>query len=208
MNSNRAILLASASPRRRDLLDQIGVSYRVQPADIDESPLPGEAAEPYTLRIAREKVIAGSGHRHEGEIVLAADTSVVVGDRMLGKPVDQDEAFDMLSILSGATHQVFTAVSVMNDRGRVESCLKVSDVEFAEMGDEWIRAYIETGEPMDKAGAYGIQGWAGAQIRRVNGSYSSIMGLPLFETAILLGNAGLRLPQIPEPAHKTRTLLN
>lgn len=199
-NNNPRILLASASPRRRDLLDQIGVSYRVRPADIDESPLEGEAPRPYTLRIARGKVEAGALGRHEGEIVLGADTSVVVGDQMLGKPGNEDEAFEMLRRLSGVTHQVYTAVAVMDPKGAIDSSLNISDVEFAPMDHDWIRSYIATGEPMDKAGSYGIQGWAGCQIRRVSGSYSSIMGLPLFETARLLGNAGLQLPQIPHSA--------
>lgn len=199
-HTRAAIMLASASPRRRELLDQIGVSYFVQPADIDETPLPGEQPKPYTLRIAREKVMAVAGTRKNGEIILGADTAVVVGDQMLGKPADEDEAFAMLRMLSGVVHQVYTAVAVMGRDGELESSLRVSDVEFATMDDDWIRAYIETGEPMDKAGAYGIQGWAGVRIREVRGSYSSIMGLPLFETANLLGNAGLRLPQIPLPA--------
>ena len=199
-SNHSRILLASASPRRRDLLDQIGVAYRVQPADIDESPLEGEAPEPYTLRIARGKVETGALDRFDGEIVLGADTSVVVGDEMLGKPTDEGQAFEMLRMLSGNTHQVYTAVAVMDPNGAIESVLSISDVEFAAMDDEWIRAYIATGEPMDKAGSYGIQGWAGCQIRRVSGSYSSIMGLPLFETARLLGNAGLELPQIPRSA--------
>lgn len=194
------ILLASASPRRQRLLDQIGILYRVQPADIDESALEGEAPEPYTLRIAQGKVEQGGSVRRKDEIVLGADTSVVVGDRMLGKPQDEDEAFRMLRALSGVVHQVYTAVAVMSPDGSIESCLNVSDVEFASLDDSWIRSYIATGEPMDKAGSYGIQGWAGCQIRRVSGSYSSIMGLPLFETARLLGKAGLLLPQIPRSA--------
>jgi len=199
-NNNSRVLLASASPRRRDLLDQVGVSYRVKPADIDETPLAGEAPKPYTLRIAREKVEKGALARQTGEIVLGADTSVVVGDRMLGKPASESEAAEMLRMLSGVTHQVYTAVAVMNPQGAIEACLSISDVEFAHMDDGWIRSYIATGEPMDKAGSYGIQGWAGCQIRRVSGSYSSIMGLPLYETAQLLGNAGLVLPQIPRSA--------
>lgn len=194
------VLLASASPRRRELLKQIGVTHRVQPADIDETPLAGEAPQPYTLRIAREKVEKGALGRRQDEIVLGADTSVVVGDRMLGKPGDEDEAFEMLRCLSGVTHQVYTAVAVMDPGGSIETCLNISEVEFSHLDDDWIRAYIGTGEPLDKAGSYGIQGWAGCQISRVNGSYSSIMGLPLFETARLLGNAGLDLPQIPRCA--------
>lgn len=200
MNTENRILLASASPRRRDLLDQIGVAYRVQPADIDETPLENEAPKPYTLRIAREKVEKGAQGRHDGEIVLGADTAVVIEGRMLGKPGDEDEAFTMLRMLSGNTHQVYTAVAVMGREGGIETALNISDVEFSEMEDGWIRSYIATGEPMDKAGAYGIQGWAGCRIRRVSGSYSSIMGLPLFETAQLLGRAGLGLPQIPRSA--------
>ena len=202
------ILLASASPRRRELLDQIGVSHRVQPADVDESARQGEAPEPYTLRIAREKVLEGAKSRYEGEIVLGADTAVVVGKRMLGKPANEDEACQMLRALSGTTHQVFTAVAVMDPGGEVESCLKVSEVEFAKLDESWIRAYVATGEPLDKAGAYGIQGWAGCQIRRVDGSYSSIMGLPLYETARLLGRAGLCLPQIPRSPHSERADVN
>ena len=191
------ILLASASPRRRDLLDQIGVPYRVQPADIDESPLPDEAPKPYTLRIAREKALRGAQQREDGEIVLGADTSVVVGKHMLGKPGDESEAFEMLKRLSGVIHQVYAAVAVVAPGGEIGTSLNISDVEFGPMDDAWIRSYIATGEPMDKAGSYGIQGWAGCQIRRVSGSYSSIMGLPLYETAKLLGDAGLDLPQIP-----------
>ena len=202
------LLLASASPRRRLLLDQIGVAYRVQPADIDESAHANEAPEPYTLRIAAAKVRAVESHRQQGEIVLGADTAVVVGEEMLGKPADDAGACQMLQMLSGRAHQVYTAVAVMNPKGELETCLNVSDVVFAEMDEAWIKAYVATGEPLDKAGAYGIQGWAGCQIRRMNGSYSSIMGLPLFETAELLGQAGLELPQIPNPAMKERANLN
>ena len=133
---------------------------------------------------------------------------MVVGQEMLGKPTDEANAYQMLQMLSGRAHQVYSAVAVMNLMGELETCLNVSDVEFAEMDEAWIRAYVATGEPLDKAGAYGIQGWAGCQIRRVNGSYSSIMGIPLFETAELLGKAGLKLPQIPNPVMKERIDLN
>ncbi len=193
------ILLASGSPRRRELLDQIGVAYRVLPADIDESPLPNEAPDVYTRRIAAEKVSAVATRRDPGEIILGADTSVVLGEQMLGKPSDEAEAREMLQLLSGRIHEVFTAVAVLDPDNRMHTSLNVSQVEFARLDRAWIEAYVATGEPLDKAGAYGIQGWAGTQIRRVEGSYSSIMGLPLFEAARLLALAGLRLPQIPRP---------
>lgn len=191
------LMLASGSPRRRELLDQIGVAYRVLPADIDESQHPGEDPGTYTCRIAGEKVRAVAARRAAGEIVLGADTAVVLGSRMLGKPVSADEAMAMLRILSGRTHEVYTAVAVLDPGDALEVQLNISEVTFAELEDDWITAYVATGEPMDKAGAYGIQGWAGCQIRRVSGSYSAIMGLPLYETARLLSAAGLRLPQIP-----------
>ena len=197
--SNDSIMLASGSPRRRELLDQIGVAYRVIPAGIDESALPGELPGEYTQRIAAAKVDAVAGRRMPGEIALGADTAVVLGDEMLGKPADEAEARAMLRALSGRCHEVFTAVAVLDPRGEWHCCLNVSQVEFAALEEDWIHAYAKTGEPLDKAGAYGIQGWAGTQIRRVEGSYSSIMGLPLFETARLLARAGLRLPQIPSP---------
>ncbi len=193
------ILLASGSPRRRELLDQIGVAYRVLPADIDESPLPNEAPDVYTRRIAAEKVSAVATRRDPGEIILGADTSVVLGEQMLGKPSDEAEAREMLQLLSGRIHEVFTAVAVLDPDNRMHTSLNVSQVEFARLDRAWIEAYVATGEPLDKAGAYGIQGWAGTQIRRVEGSYSSIMGLALFEAARLLALAGLRLPQIPRP---------
>jgi septum formation protein len=195
--SGPSILLASASPRRRELLDQIGVRYRVLPADIDESAQSGEAPGPYVLRVAANKVKAVVPHRNPGEIILGADTAVVLDHHMLGKPDDESQARAMLRMMSGRTHQVFTAVSVLSAEGELDSQLNVSEVSFAELADDWISAYVATGEPLDKAGAYGIQGWAGSQIQQVRGSYSSIMGLPLFETARLLGGAGLRLPQLP-----------
>ena len=190
------VVLASASPRRRELLDQIGVPFRIDPADIDESAHKGEKPREYTLRIASEKVIAVAARRKLGEIVIGADTAVVLGERLLGKPADPCEARAMLGLLSGNTHQVFTAVAVLDPDGRMETSLNISDVSFDDLDEAWIAAYVDTGEPLDKAGAYGIQGWAGCRIRRVKGSYSSIMGLPLFETARLLAGAGLRLPQI------------
>lgn len=193
------MLLASASPRRRELLDQIGVPYRVLPADIDESANAGENPGQYTRRMAEGKVRAVAAQRAPGEVVLGADTAVVLGDRMLGKPDGPQQAGEMLRALSGRTHRVFTAVAVLDQDGDVETRLNVSAVCFASLDDEWIAAYVATGEPLDKAGAYGIQGWAGCQISEVRGSYTSIMGLPLFETARMLAAAGFELPQMPAP---------
>lgn len=196
MTPPNTVLLASASPRRRELLGQIGVAFRVCPADIDEAVRQGEDPGQYTLRIAGEKVQAVGDQRQAGEIVLGADTAVALGDRLLGKPADAAQARAMLAALSGATHRVFTAVAVMDPEGAIDTRLNVSEVSFATLDPQWVAAYVDTGEPMDKAGAYGIQGWAGCQIRELRGSYSGVMGLPLFETAQLLASAGLRLPQL------------
>lgn len=197
MKVRERILLASGSPRRRELLDRIGVSYQVAPADIDESALESEDPIAYTARIAAAKVRAVEGRREPGEIVLGADTAVVLGEQMLGKPSTEEEAAEMLLALSGRVHEVYTAVAVLDPGGRLLADLNVSRVSFAALSREWIDAYVATGEPLDKAGAYGIQGWAACQISEVVGSHSSIMGLPLFETARLLARAGLPLPQMP-----------
>ena len=200
-NSNGThIVLASSSPRRRHLLDQIGVSYETDPADIDESVRAGEAPEVYTVRMAEEKVQAVAARRSDSRIILGADTTVVLNGRILGKPEDAADARKTLGELAGNTHSVHTAVAVLGIDGVLRSDLNISDVTFAAMDEEWIAAYVETGEPMDKAGSYGIQGWASTQIASVSGSHSSIMGLPLFETARLLASAGLKLPQLPAVA--------
>lgn len=179
------------------MLDQIDVTYETQPADIDETVRPGESPGGYTTRMAEEKVQAVAARRSDARIILGADTSVVLGDKILGKPLDAADACRMLSELAGKTHRVHTAVAVLGVDGALRSELNVSEVTFANMDSRWIEAYVETGEPLDKAGSYGIQGWAGTQIISVRGSYSSIMGLPLFETARLLASAGLTLPQLP-----------
>lgn len=187
------IILASGSPRRRRLLEQIGIAFEVIPAEIDESLRSGELPSDYTSRIAREKVEAVVLRHGKAQIVLGADTTVVLGDQILGKPESEDHAIEMLRSLSDKLHHVFTAVAVAGADGHIEQALNVTEVEFASLDDSWIRAYVASGEPMDKAGAYGIQGWAAPRIRRVNGSYSSVMGLPLHETAVLLECAGLIL---------------
>ena len=183
------ITLASASPRRRELLEQIGISYEVLPVDIDESHLPGETAEQFVTRLAIEKAEAGYAMQNIRP-ALGADTIVVLDGQILGQPVDFDMAVKMLSLLSARQHQVMTAVA-LSTASSTQSVLNVSEVEFAQLNSQQINSYCETTEPFDKAGAYGIQGLAAQFIRQISGSYSSIMGLPLFETAQLLRQAGI-----------------
>ena len=192
------IYLASKSPRRRDLLRQIGVNFDVltfragergEDADVDETPLPGEAVERYVERLALAKAQAGMRRVLWRKLlphpVLAADTTLEVDGEIVGKPRDAAEAHAILERLSGRRHRVLTAVA-MSDGERTRSRLSVSEVAFRSLGEHDIRRYIATGEPFDKAGAYGIQGHAAIFIEEIRGSYSGIMGLPLFETAALL----------------------
>ncbi|GGY93958.1 Maf family protein [Shewanella fodinae] len=187
----KQLLLASASPRRRELLAQLGLgsvgfSFEILATDIDETRHHGEAAATYVNRLAREKAGAGHSRWHRPEsIALGADTIVVVDDEILGKPVDAASASAMLQRLSGRSHKVMTAVAV-TDGNHCESVLVATDVTFCSLNDAQITAYVATGEPMDKAGAYGIQGLGGSFISRINGSYSAVVGLPLVETRILL----------------------
>lgn len=189
--SSPQITLASGSPRRRELLDQIAVSYEVLPVDIDESHQAGETASQFVKRLALEKSRAGFQQRPVRP-ALGSDTIVVCDSHILGKPTDRKMAIEMLSLLSANTHQVMTAVALCD--GESEYCmLNTSEVVFSELSLAQIEAYWESGEPADKAGAYGIQGQAAQFIREIRGSYSSIMGLPLYETAELLGRAGIEL---------------
>jgi septum formation protein len=186
------LVLASRSPRRKELLEQIGVALDVRPADADESVLPGEAARDYVLRVAREKARAVPG-----DVVLAADTAVVLGGEVLGKPADPGDAARMLRALSGTAHEVLTAVCVRRARTAltVEHDVVVSTrVRFARLSEPEIAWYVSTGEPLDKAGAYAIQGSGGAFVLSVEGSVSNVVGLPLAETADLLRRAGFPLP--------------
>lgn len=185
------IILASASPRRRALLDQINVTYRVHPVDIDESPKLGEDPLLYVQRMAAEKSFACQAILQSGLPVLAADTTVVLNGSILGKPADQDEALAMLMCLSGNRHQVYTAVSL---RGKTHGqALSVTEVTFKKLTEQEILAYWQTGEPCDKAGGYAIQGLAALFVASINGSFSGVVGLPLFETANLLTQQGIRL---------------
>ena len=190
--SVETFILASGSPRRRELLGQLGLQFEVKPADLDESVRPGEHAVAYVERLAREK--ASAVHRlHPQAIVLAADTSVVVDDRVLGKPgADLAEGARMLRQLAGRSHQVITGVAVATSS--LESLTITSDVVFRPLSDAEIEWYVGTGEGRDKAGGYALQGKAAAFISEVRGSSTSIIGLPLAESIELLRRAGLRLP--------------
>ena len=183
------VCLASASPRRRELLRQIGVPHVAVSADIDESAHAGEAAHDYVQRMARDKADA-VWKKDQRLPVLAADTTVVLDGLTYGKPRDRDHGLEMLTRLSGRTHEVLTAVALANAAGTVLR-VNVSSVKFRVLTAAECIAYWETGEPADKAGAYAIQGFAAVFIESLIGSYSGVMGLPLHETADLLRSAGL-----------------
>jgi septum formation protein len=186
------IYLASASPRRRELLRQIGVAYRLLRIEIDETPLAGENPDNYVYRLALAKAQAGCAAlgRRQPAPVLGADTAVVVDDAILGKPRDREEGLAMLARLSGREHQVLSAVALATP---MRNAVKVqeSGVRFRRLTLAECAAYWDSGEPRDKAGSYGIQGQAAAFIADLRGSYSGVMGLPLFETAELLREFGL-----------------
>ena len=186
------IYLASASPRRRELLRQIGVVYRLLRIEIDETPLAGESPDDYVVRLALAKAKAGCAAlgRRQPAPVLGADTAVVVDDAILGKPRDREEGLAMLARLSGREHQVLSAVALATP---TRNAVKVqeSGVRFRPLTLAECAAYWDSGEPCDKAGSYGIQGQAAAFIADLRGSYSGVMGLPLFETAELLREFGL-----------------
>lgn len=192
------IYLASKSPRRRELLRQIGVQFDVltfrggergEDADVDETPLPGESVERYVERLALTKAEAGMRRivwrKLPRQPVLAADTTLELDGEIIGKPVDADDARNILQRLSGRTHRVLTAIAI-SDGNRTRSRISDSTVRFRTLTEKDIRHYVASGEPMDKAGAYGIQGRAAVFIEEIRGSYSGIMGLPLFEAAELL----------------------
>lgn len=188
--SDAVICLASMSPRRRELLAQIGVPHSVVAAHVDESLLPDESPADYVARLARLKAGTVRG-RGEALPVLAADTTVVLEGSVFGKPTERTDGLAMLAALAGRTHEVLTAVALATARGvtvRVNcSSVRFRDIERAEM-----EAYWETGEPRDKAGGYAIQGYGAVFVAELRGSYSGVMGLPLFETAELLHEAGIR----------------
>lgn len=184
------VILASQSPRRRELLSLIGIPHVVRPADIDESLHPGEEPVPHAERLAREKAHR-LAERHPAAVVIAADTIVVLDGEILGKPADAAEARATLARLSARTHTVFTAIAVARG-GRTESAVEAVEVTFRALTSAEIAAYVATGEPMDKAGAYGIQGFGATIVERIEGDYFSVMGLGLRRLVALLERVGLR----------------
>jgi septum formation protein len=184
-----SIILASASPRRRELLRQVGVEFRVVVAAVDESVLQDEAPAAYVVRVARDKALEVLARESDGLPVLGADTAVVLDGRILGKPGDRAEAQAMLSSLSGRTHEVYSAAVLAAGAQPPRECLNISRVTFAELDRAWIESYCDSGDLMDKAGAYGVQGRAAEKITRIEGSFSGVMGLPLYETCQLLRRA-------------------
>lgn len=200
----KKIYLASRSPRRRELLTQIGVGFDLlllrddaaRGMDVDETPLSGENPHDYVLRVSHAKAEVGLQRVQQRRLpifpILAADTAVVLDDKIMGKPANRDEAIEMLLALSGRRHEVFTAVTVANAK-KIEQKVSISVVQFGKLTDQVARHYAMTGEPFDKAGAYAIQGHAAAFIEKIEGSYSGVMGLPLYETTELLGSFGIEV---------------
>ncbi len=195
------LYLASASPRRRELLTQIGLPHEVlrvpAPPGEDEPQYPGESAADYVRRTARDKAERGRDWLRAQSLpimpLLAADTTVILDGQVLGKPADRDDAIRILQALSGQTHQVHTAVALWSGERLLES-VSITEVQMRPLQADEIARYCDSGEPYGKAGAYGIQGLAGTFIARIDGSYTGVMGLPLFETANLLRAAGIAIP--------------
>ena len=181
------LLLASSSPRRREILAALGLEFDVLAVDVDETPLDKEDAAAMVLRLATDKARAGAA---PGRVVLAADTAVVLDGEIFGKPVDRDDALGMLERLSGREHEVLTGVAVCAD-GNIDTGLSRTRVQFRDIGRDEALAYWQSGEPADKAGAYGIQGLGGVFVSNIEGSYTGVVGLPVFEMACLLTRAGI-----------------
>lgn len=194
------IILASASPRRRDLLAELRVPFAVQPSDVDETPRRNEAPEALVRRLARMKASKTFAHQR-ASVVLAADTIVAVDSDVLGKPANRDEACSMLRRLSGREHRVLTGFCVLAPGGDMVDEVVATRVRFRPLTTAEIDTYVDSGEPFDKAGAYAIQGGAGAFVESIEGSYSNVVGLPLDEVAAVLGRF-LQLParDLPKPA--------
>jgi len=189
MLTKKTLVLASGSPRRSELLRAAGIDFTVRIADVDESVLPGELPNDYVLRLSREKAMAVAAF---GELVLGADTTVVVEGEIAGKPLDSADARRMLRLLSGRWHEVLTGVSLVNGND-VLSELAVTRVKFASLSPEEIDWYVATGEPRDKAGAYGIQGYASRFVESIEGSYSNVVGLPVQMVYRMIADYGLRI---------------
>jgi septum formation protein len=192
--SNLLIYLASASPRRSALLTQIGVEHRIRPVDVDEQIGPAESPAQYVERLAvlKAETLWEQLAESERRPVLGSDTTVAIGDEVLAKPLSERDGLRMLRLLSGRTHQVYTAVALRHAAG-CAARVSVSDVAFRRLSEEECDAYWRSGEPADKAGGYAVQGRAAVFIERISGSYSGIMGLPLYETGELLRGIGWRI---------------
>ncbi|MFL5484609.1 MAG: Maf family protein [Gemmatimonadaceae bacterium] len=187
--SSCRVVLASGSPRRRQLLDLIGITHEVRPSNIDETARPREAPRRHAERLAREKATAVA-RRDPDLITIGADTVVVINRKVLGKPIDDADAARMLAMLSGREHTVITAIAVSRGR-KLRSAIEEVRVKFRRLRDAEIDAYIATREPMDKAGAYGIQGYGATIVERIEGDYFAVMGLPLVRLINLLRDVGV-----------------
>ena len=185
-----AITLASSSPRRRDILATLGLEFSIAESDVDETPLAGEAPDDMVLRLAVAKAEAVTAA--SPDIVIAADTAVVVDGLVLGKPADRDDCLAMLDALSGRAHTVYTGVALHRE-DVTHTALSTTNVLFRDISRDEALAYWQSGEPRDKAGAYAVQGLGGVFVERIEGSYSGVVGLPVFETASLLRQAGFDL---------------
>ncbi len=190
MDSTSGLLLASTSPRRHEILSALRLDFSVCHVDIDETPLNGESPEAMVLRLAAAKVAAAD--TGSAALILGADTAVVVDDHILGKPVDEADCLRTLGLLSGRVHQVVTGVALHTPSG-TKTAVSATDVHFREISRDEALAYWQSGEPRDKAGAYAIQGLGGAFVARIDGSYSGVVGLPVYETLQLLSAAGLNV---------------
>jgi len=186
------LILASGSPRRREILAALGLDFDVRPVDADETPLPGETAAEMVDRLARAKAEAAAA---PGCVVVGADTAVVLDGEMFAKPADRDDAVRMLLRLSGREHEVLTGVAVAAG-GSVDAVVSRTRVRFRDIRRDEALDYWQSGEPQDKAGGYGIQGLGGVFVSNIEGSYSGVVGLPVFETATLLAKAGVRITGI------------
>lgn len=195
------IHLASSSPRRLEILSSLGVRFTAAGVDIDEARYDGEPVGDMVIRLAIAKAAAARGDMDESIAVIGADTAVAIDDRVLGKPASGDEALDMLIALSGREHIVLTGVA-LDYAGEIRTASSVTKVRFREIGPDEAVAYWQSGEPRDKAGAYAVQGIGAIFVESISGSYSGVVGLPVFETATLLSNAGLPvLPVNPDRSH-------
>ena len=192
-NNSKTVILASNSPRRKDLLCQIGIAFRIDPADVDERVLPNELPEAYAVRVALEKARVAAARAGTG-IVIAADTIVVIDDEILGKPADARDAERMLNMLSGKMHRVITGIAVMDAAtGKTLNRTSITRVWFRRLSPQEIASYIATGEPLDKAGAYGIQERGALLVEKIEGCYFNVVGLPLSLLSEMLCSFGFEV---------------